>query len=256
MLSPTHLLSSLCYQIENRYHSDSSSKKGPSIHLATTTDYHGCITDPKDPDSSCSPTPALDSQREPTTTSEHVSDFNLNRCTKQSPAPRGLCPGIIRPDIRASEPRDRLSSLLSRLPSPKQPLLLNLSGLDQIQNKSVCLQIIESLPSPLPPGVKLFLTVSSNRTHVLQAIKLHYQGGSERESGCVCVRLGSANRKECVKLLASLLSSSGRRITSGQQALVNQALSSCCLTLYARLLHVHTSLWFSGMTENKYTKTI
>ncbi|XP_034460613.1 NACHT and WD repeat domain-containing protein 2 [Hippoglossus hippoglossus] len=244
MLSPTHLLSSLCYQIENRYHSDSSSKKGPSIHLATTTDYHGCITDPKDPNSSCSPTPALDSQREPTT-SEHVSDFNLNRCTKQSPAPRGLCPGIIKPDIRASELRERLSSLLSRLPSPKQPLLLNLSGLDQIENKLVCLQIIESLPSPLPPGVKLFLTVSSNRTHVLQAIKLHYQGGSERESGCVCVRLGSANRKECVKLLASLLSSSGRRITSGQQALVNQALSSCCLTLYARLLHVHTLLWFS-----------
>ncbi|XP_069391004.1 NACHT and WD repeat domain-containing protein 2-like [Paralichthys olivaceus] len=232
MLSPTHLLSSLCYQIANRYHSDSSSKKGPSIHLGTTTDPN------------CGPAATLNSQCEPPT-SEHASDFNLNLGTKQSSAPRGTCPGIIKPDIRVSELKQRLSSLLSRLPSPRQPLLLNLSGLDQIENKLVCLQIIESIPSPLPPRVKLILTVSSNRTHLLQAIKLRYQEGSEKESGYICVRLGSADRKECVKLLASLLSRSGRKITSGQQALVNQALSSCCRTLYARLLHVHTSLWYS-----------
>ncbi|XP_036933089.1 NACHT and WD repeat domain-containing protein 2 isoform X2 [Acanthopagrus latus] len=69
--------------------------------------------------------------------------------------------------------------------------------------------------------------------------------GGEEESGHVCVPLGSADRKHCGQMLESLLSSSGRRVTSGQQALVNQALTSCCLPLYARLLHLHTSLWHS-----------
>ncbi|XP_037631753.1 NACHT and WD repeat domain-containing protein 2-like isoform X1 [Sebastes umbrosus] len=153
-------------------------------------------------------------------------------------------------NICQSEIKERLSSLLSSKPSIKQPLVLILDGLDHMENNCGG-QIIESLPSPLPPSVKLILTVSSNRTQVLQAINPQrsppqsVSEGSERESGYVCVQLGSVNRKQCAKMLASLLSSSGRRVTSGQQALVNQALTSCCLTLYSRLLHLHTSLWHS-----------
>lgn len=194
VLPPTRLLSSLCYQIASRYHSDASPEKGPSFSLGTDLDDLSCVT------------------------------------------------------VSLSELRERLSSLLSRLPSPTRPLVLNVDGLDQIENNFVCAQIIESLPTPLPPAVKLILTVSSKQTHVLQAIKLHYPQCSQEESGHVCVQLGPADRKECVRLLASLLSSSGRRVTSGQQAVVNRALTSCRLTLYARLLHVHTSLWNSGMT--------
>uniref|UniRef100_A0A665UJI3 Uncharacterized protein n=1 Tax=Echeneis naucrates TaxID=173247 RepID=A0A665UJI3_ECHNA len=152
-----------------------------------------------------------------------------------------------------SELKEHFSSLLSLLPSPKQPLVLILDGFDHFKNDFIFPQIVESLPSPLPPSVKLILAVSSSQARVLQAIKLQYPkcspphclSESDKEWGFILVQLGVANRKECVKMLASLLMSSGRTVTSGQQALVNQALASCCLTLYARLLHVHTSLWYS-----------
>ncbi|XP_029302325.1 NACHT and WD repeat domain-containing protein 2 [Cottoperca gobio] len=154
------------------------------------------------------------------------------------------------PNICLSELKERLSSLLSIMPSTKQPLVLILFGLGHIKN-NFGPYILDSLPSPLPPSVKLILTVSSNRTQILQALNPQrsppqcVSEGSEKESGYVCVQLGLVDRKQRVKMLVSLLSSSGRRVTSGQQALVNQALTSCHLTLYARLLHSHTSLWHS-----------
>ncbi|XP_042342285.1 NACHT and WD repeat domain-containing protein 2 [Plectropomus leopardus] len=204
-LSPRHFLSNLCYQIAGRYHSASSSDQNPS----DLEDPH-CITNPRVCNSNC--------------------NLTSNICL--------------------SELKEHLSSLLSVMPSNKQPLVLLLDGLDHIEN-NIRLHIIESFPSPLPPSVKLILTVSSNRTQILQAISPQrsppqcVSESSENQSGYVCVQLGLVDRKQCVKLLASLLSSSGRRVTSGQQVLVNQALTSCCLPLYARLLHLHTSLWHS-----------
>ncbi|XP_044059532.1 NACHT and WD repeat domain-containing protein 2 isoform X2 [Siniperca chuatsi] len=242
--SPKHLLSSLCYQIAGRYHAESSSEQNPS-HL----DDPSCITNLRDNNSNCSPTSNLDPHHE-TTTREHVAAYNQDLSTISCPDPRGPNSGIIKPDICLSELKERLSSLLSLMPSTKQPLVLILDGLDHIKN-NFGPQIIENLPSPLPPSVKLILAVSSNRTQVLQAISPqrnppHWVSeGFEKESGYVCVQLGLVDRKQCVKMLASLLSGSGRRVTSGQQALVNQALTSCCLTLYTRLLHLHTSLWHS-----------
>ncbi|XP_054457796.1 NACHT and WD repeat domain-containing protein 2 [Anoplopoma fimbria] len=199
-----HLLSSLCYQIADRYRSESSSEQNPS-HM----DSLSCIT--------------------------NLRDFCSN-CSSKS-------------NICLSELKERLSSLLTSMPTTKQPLVLILCGLDHMGNNSGP-YIMESLPSPLPPNVKLILTVSSNRTQVLQAINPKrsppqcVSEGSE-ESGYVCVQLGSVDRKQCLKMLASLLSSSGRKVTSGQQALVNTALTSCGLPLYARLLHLHSSLWHS-----------
>lgn len=248
-LSPKHLLSSLCYQIDRRYHSKCSN--------SNLGDFSS-ITNPKDDKSNCCPASTLDSHHEPTTR-HSVSDSNLHLNKIQFPAPRGNHSDIINPDISLSELKEHFSSLLSVLPSPKQPLVLILDGLDQTENNFIFPQIIGSLPSPLPPCVKLILGVSSSQKHVLQAIKLHYPQsahcvtqGSERESGCVCIHLGSADRKEYVKMLKSLLTSSGRTVTSGQQFLVNQALGSCGLSLYTPLLHVHTSLWSSGMIDLFY----
>uniref|UniRef100_A0A672Z567 NWD1/2-like winged helix-turn-helix domain-containing protein n=1 Tax=Sphaeramia orbicularis TaxID=375764 RepID=A0A672Z567_9TELE len=163
-----------------------------------------------------------------------------------------LNPKSTTPAMSLCELKVHLSTLLSSLPSPKRPLVLILDGLDQTEN-NCGLQVIERLPSPLPPGVKLILTVSSNQKHILQAIRLHYPQCSpplcnsedSGQSGYVHVQLGPACRKGCVKMLASHLCRSGRRVTSGQQALVNQALTSCCLPLYVRLLHTHASLWHS-----------
>lgn len=221
--SPKHLLSSLCHQIASRYQRGSSSEQSPS--------------DLGDP--SCS----TDLRNNKSNASTHNRELST-----------------IKPDLCLSELKERLSSLLSLMPSTEQPLILTLDGLDHVGN-NFGPQILGSFPSPLPPSVKLILAVSSGRTQVLQAISPQRRPprcvseGSERESGCVCVQLGSVDRKQCVKMLASLLSSSGRRVTSGQQALVNQALTSCRLTLYARLLHAHTSLWHSGTTNTVKKQT-
>lgn len=220
--SPKHLLSSLCHQIACRYHSRSSSEQNPN-----DLDDPSCITNLRDSKSNHEPT-----------SREHASTYNQNL-------------SAIKPDMCLSELKECLSSLLSLMPSTKQPLVLILDGLDHIKHNSGP-QILGSL-SPLPPSVKLILAVSSNRTQVLEAINPRgsppccvSEDSESVESGYVCVQLGSADRKQCVKMLASLLSSSGRRVTSGQQALVNQALTSCCLTFYTRLLHLLTSLWHSG----------
>lgn len=246
--SPKQLLSSLCYQIAGRYHHRASfSEQNPSYldDPSSTTHYSSKCT---------STTSRPDPHHEPTNR-ERVSDYNQNHSIIPCPDPSG----IIKPDICLSELKECLSSLLALMPSTKQPLFLILDGLDHTE-KNFGPQILGSLPSPLPPSVKVILTVSSTRIQVLQAI--NPQGpphgmseGSETESGYVCVPLGVVNRKQCVKMLASLLSSSGRRVTSGQQALVNQALTSCRLALYARLLHLHTSLWHSGTTNTINPRT-
>ncbi|KAJ0022159.1 hypothetical protein NQD34_009649 [Periophthalmus magnuspinnatus] len=157
-------------------------------------------------------------------------------------------------DITFSELKQHLISLMTSLPSPKHPLVIFINGLDQIDYNYGC-QVTESLPSPLPPSVKLLLTASSKRKHIEQAVELHYPqcSMSEVDKELFILQLSPSNRKESVKKLASLLSASGRRITSGQQALVNQALTSCCLPLYVRLLHKITSLWQSDSEVSEST---
>ncbi|XP_072248670.1 NACHT and WD repeat domain-containing protein 2 [Leuresthes tenuis] len=249
--SPKRLLSNLCCQIASRYDNPSSSEQDPNFCLGSDPDDPSFIPYSTEDISDCRPTSVLDSPHE-SSTKDDVSNRNPNVSTIPRPDSRGLN-SVIKADICLSELEDHLASLLTLLPSMKQPLVLILDGLDQLENKFGA-QIIRRLPSPLPPDVKLILTVASSRAQLLQDIKLHYpQGrrprsvseGSEKDAGYVCVQLGSADRKQCVKMLASLLRSSGRRVTSGQQALVNRALTSCGLPLYARLLHAHTSLWHS-----------
>ncbi|XP_041835383.1 NACHT and WD repeat domain-containing protein 2-like [Melanotaenia boesemani] len=216
-------------------------KQNPSFIISSDPDSPSCITSHSELISNCSPTSILDCHHEGST-KEQVSYCSNELSTKPYQDLR-------RPnsDTSLSELEEHLASLLTLLPSSKQPLILILDGLDQLEN-SCNEQIIRSLPSSLPPGVKLILTISSNRARLLQAIKLHYPQGSGQKTGSVCAQLGSVERKQCVKMLAPLLRGSGRKVTSGQQALVKQALTSCCLPLYARLLHAHTSLWHSGTT--------
>lgn len=214
--SPKRLLSFLCYQIATRYHSSPSS----DYHRSTSSS-SSCSSDPGERLSSCS--------------------WSLR--------PEGTNTAM----MTLSELQEFFSSLLSHCPSTKRPLVLILDGLDHIESNSA-LQILGSLPSPLPPSVKLVLTVSSSRTQILTAFGPHSPSGSmseggDKESGCVCLQLGVADRKQSVRMLASLLSGSGRKVTSGQQVLVNQALTSCLLPLHTRLLRQHTALWCSGRPD-------
>lgn len=152
-------------------------------------------------------------------------------CGGQCLGPRG----VVRPDLSLSELRGRLCSLLTLKPSPKQPVCLVLDGLDHME-KTLWSELLSSIPTPLPPNVKVILTASSPTR-------------AQRDVALLLVPLPGLERKQCLKMVASLLSGSGRTVTSGQQVLVNRALSSCHLPLYARLLHWHTSLWRSGKAE-------
>ncbi|XP_041653970.1 NACHT and WD repeat domain-containing protein 2-like [Cheilinus undulatus] len=235
--SPEHLLSRLCYQIVARYKSRSSSQQ--NINNLEDASAKTNLSD----QNSNSPTTTMNPDHKQTN-KEHVSNQDFSN----TPFP-DLCV-IRKPDICLSDLQQHFASILSLLPSTKQPLILILAGLDRLE-KNFGLEIIKSLPLLLPPGVKLILSVSSNRAQVLQAFSaqrcpsLSTLEGGERESVYVCVQLGQVDRKQCSRMLASLLRSSGRRVTSGQQVLVNQALTTCYLPLYARLLHKHTSLWLS-----------
>ncbi|KAM4742705.1 NACHT and WD repeat domain-containing protein 2 [Anableps anableps] len=245
--SPKHLLSSICHQIAHRYEEQSLRKLEPEYCLCRNPNECSCKTNNSsvsvlDPHNDCC-------------NGKQVCDTDPNFCKTPDSGPQELNSSIITVDVSLSELEERLASLLIQLPSTKHPLVLILDGLDQLENNFGA-QIISSIPSPLPVAVKLIVTVSSNRTGLLQAIKLHYpqqgcpphsasDGDSEEQTGYACIQLQSEDRKQCVRLLESLLISSGRKVTSGQQALVNQALTSCCLPLYARLLHAHTSLWHS-----------
>ncbi|XP_053729678.1 NACHT and WD repeat domain-containing protein 2-like [Synchiropus splendidus] len=139
-----------------------------------------------------------------------------------------------------AEVTESLWLLLSSLPSPRQPLVLILDGLDQF-GMTFATAVMGGFPSPLPPMVKLIITVSSKHSEAFKTPLQHQAPGS------VCLPLGPAERKQCVSMLTTALHRTGRRVTSGQQVLVNQALTSCCLPLYARLLHVLTALWPSDL---------
>lgn len=230
-LSPKLLLLSLCHQIPQRYQHNASSLKQNLGNQHS----HGC-TQSRHEDAMFSFTSNPDRHCECSQT-EATSD-----CLKNT---------TITPfDI--IELRKKFFSLLSLMPSTKQPLFLIFDGLDHIENHFAS-QILSSLAYPLPPNVKVILSVSSNCSQILEALGPWHPldsmlGANGKESGYVSVPLGMADRKLCLKMLASLLSSSGRKVTSGQQALVNQALTSCCLTLYVRLLPLHISRWQSGRT--------
>ncbi|XP_054650206.1 NACHT and WD repeat domain-containing protein 2-like isoform X2 [Dunckerocampus dactyliophorus] len=216
--SVVRLLSSLCYQIIRIYDHSPSAED-----FFLDAGHHQGATELRDNESSLTPT--------------RNSALNLKTVLRS----------IKKPDISLHEVTQCLCFLLSLLPSSKQPLVLILDGVDQMGH-NFAVELIESLPSPLLPRVKVVLSISSNHTRIMQVIKLHYPECSAHgrvSEGAKCVLLGSADRKQCVKMLMSQLSSSGRRMTSGQLALVSKALTSCCLPLYVRLLHAHTSLWCS-----------
>ncbi|XP_029700262.1 NACHT and WD repeat domain-containing protein 2 isoform X7 [Takifugu rubripes] len=220
------LLLSLCQQISSRYHQNTSLKKN-----LDNQDSHSC-TKP----------------REEEATFSFTSDTGLHCELSNTDTTSGCWKNFNSEPFGLTELQKQFSSLLSFLPTAKQPLFLILDGLDHIENH-FGYQLIRSLPSPLPPNVKVILSISSSRKKILQALSSQHPQDSlfevNKESGYVSITLGMANREQCLKMLASLLSSSGRKVTSGQQALVNQALTSCSLALYVRLLHLHISLWHS-----------
>lgn len=223
-LSPSRLLSSLCHEIPRRYRRCAASLK----QNLDDQDSHSW-TEGSDEDAVLSPASSRGLYHNLSNMSNHQKKANL------------ILFGL-------SELQEHFCSLLSLLPSAERPLVLVLDGLNHLE-KRLGSRLIGSLPSPLPPHVKVVLSASPSSREILKALgpQRPWEAQAE-EPGYVSVSLGTADRRPRMKMLASLLSSCGRKVTSGQQALVNKALSSCGLTLYVRLLHLHVSLWTSGRT--------
>lgn len=134
----------------------------------------------------------------------------------------------------------RLKENVNRLltTSSKNPLVLIIDGLDQLPNPAEPLDLTW-LPKVLPPNVKILMSITTDRPDIISTLKTYYQ-----DTAPFC-GLQPVDGKSCSQLLTSLLQASNRKITSGQQMYVNQALKECPLPLYVQLLHKQTSLWRS-----------
>ncbi|KAM6946004.1 NACHT and WD repeat domain-containing protein 2-like [Aplochiton taeniatus] len=144
---------------------------------------------------------------------------------------------------------DRDPVVIIRFPDP------SVTSSPKLLLSSLCHQIIHSYRLRTDPHLNidrnLNTDLDSRETCNLPTLKHHKHTVASSLDPCVsgghvCVELGPVERRMCVRMLASLLEVSGRRVTSGQQAGVNQALSSGALPLYTRLLHAHAVLWSSG----------
>lgn len=129
--------------------------------------------------------------------------------------------------------------------SSRNPLVIIIDGLDQLPNTAEPLDFTW-LPKVLPPNVKILMSITTDSADISSTLKTYYQ-----DTALFC-QLQSVEGKSCSQLLTKLLQAGNRRITSGQQMYVNQALKECPLPLYLHLLHKQASLWRSDLevTEN------
>ncbi|XP_058885610.1 NACHT and WD repeat domain-containing protein 2-like [Acipenser ruthenus] len=140
---------------------------------------------------------------------------------------------------------------LFRASSLQHPLVLILDGVDQMAHTYEA-QSMWWLPKTLPPSVKLLISTAPKKSAVLQTFKTLYPDESQ------FLEMGNKERKDGSKMLTELLLASKRRITSGQQIYVNEALKGCTLPLYVELLNREVFHWHSqsDVTEESLGKSV
>ncbi|XP_048120854.1 NACHT and WD repeat domain-containing protein 2-like isoform X1 [Alosa alosa] len=146
---------------------------------------------------------------------------------------------------------EAFTELLDIASSSKYPLILMLDGLDQIPS-SEGPQHMTWLPKTLPLNVKVIISTTYTKSGTLASLKTQYPDSN------FFLELEPFKRSSCSQMLTSLLESSKRRITSGQQMYVNEALKQCSRPLYAELIYRNVSLWRSEteITEESLSQGI
>nr|XP_017207472.1 NACHT and WD repeat domain-containing protein 2-like [Danio rerio] len=134
--------------------------------------------------------------------------------------------------------KENFKRLLTVRSTSKNPLVIIIDGLDQLP-KTDGQPDLTCLPKALAPNVKLLISVSANRHALLAALKQYYP-----DSALFC-ELQQVDTKSCNQLLTTLLQGSNRKITSGQQVYVNEALKKCTVPLYVELLYRQAVCWHS-----------
>uniref|UniRef100_A0A8C4RIQ1 NACHT and WD repeat domain containing 2 n=1 Tax=Erpetoichthys calabaricus TaxID=27687 RepID=A0A8C4RIQ1_ERPCA len=135
--------------------------------------------------------------------------------------------------------------------SSQQPLIVILDGVDQISEAENA-QSLWWLPKTLPPFAKLLLSTTPKKYGILEALKVIYPCSSQY------LHLSPKEKRECSRLLQADLLVSKRKITSGQQVYVNDALKGCTLPLYVEMLRKEVLQWPSSLdvTEESLEKNV
>ncbi|XP_048837164.1 NACHT and WD repeat domain-containing protein 2 isoform X2 [Brienomyrus brachyistius] len=141
------------------------------------------------------------------------------------------------------------TDLLIRISTSKRPLILILDGLDQMGHEEDGSCNLTWLPQSLLPNVKLLISTTPKKSATLQTLMALYSKSS------LFLELGLKQKRKLTQMLTDLLFACNRRITSGQQLYVGQALEHCPLMMYVELLHRQVCEWGSEteVTEHSIT---
>nr|XP_023648276.1 NACHT and WD repeat domain-containing protein 2-like isoform X1 [Paramormyrops kingsleyae] len=141
------------------------------------------------------------------------------------------------------------TDLLIRTSTSKRPLVLILDGLDQLGHEEDGSCNLTWLPQSLLSNVKLLISTTPKKSATLQTLMALYSKSS------LFLELGLKQKRKLTQMLTDLLFDYNRRITSGQQIYVGQALEDCPLMMYVELLHRQVCEWGSEteVTEHSIT---
>lgn len=147
--------------------------------------------------------------------------------------------------------KEAFTELLAVASSSMYPLILMIDGLDQIPNPEGP-KHMTWLPKSLNLNVKVVISTTETKSGTLAFLKTQYPDSN------FFLELEPFQKRSSSQMLTALLKASNRRITSGQQMYVNEALKHCALPLYAELLCRQVALWSSEteVTEKSLSQGI
>nr|XP_032810935.1 NACHT and WD repeat domain-containing protein 2 [Petromyzon marinus] len=122
--------------------------------------------------------------------------------------------------------------------SNDQPLVIILDALDQLAEDDDA-RSAWWLPPTLPSSVRVIVSTLPNKFGVLQSLKKKIPDEHNY------VEMVARDKKTCNQMLKARLLQAKRKVTSGQQIYINEALLRCTLPMYLNLLLVEVSRWRS-----------
>ncbi|XP_066576070.1 NACHT and WD repeat domain-containing protein 2 [Amia ocellicauda] len=133
--------------------------------------------------------------------------------------------------------RELLLNLLSE-PSFHRPLVIVLDALEQLSDSDEARKLWW-LPVHLPRSVRIIISTLPNKHGILQKLRclIHDENNY--------IELMQRDRKMCSQVLKHQLLNVKRKVTSGQQIYVNEALAKCTLPMFVNLIFREVMHWRS-----------
>uniref|UniRef100_A0A4W3IE44 NACHT and WD repeat domain containing 2 n=1 Tax=Callorhinchus milii TaxID=7868 RepID=A0A4W3IE44_CALMI len=119
-----------------------------------------------------------------------------------------------------------------------RPLVLIFDALEQLPDSEEARKLWW-LPIHLPRSVRVILSTLPNKHGILQKLRSLFQDDENY------IELTQRDRKMCSQLLKQQLLRVKRKVTSGQQIYVNEALSKCTLPMFVNLIYREVMQWRS-----------